>query len=288
MATQYNSAFVDERYSKIVEPNLYGDAILQPGKTFNAEHQGDASAGLVKIYKVTRDSASAPGTPAGDFTHENTANILIDLRLNNAYRKSKKIYQVTANSVAYEMAEEVMATAIKDNQEDWQRSGLACLAHEGTAVTQTAAFTAANLKTGILDLRKKLRKKHAKPDSAIASVDLYSLMLEVAGKEYTPSTAENTLTTGRVGTWLGMTWYEGDLLDASAAKYYDHAGTLQTVDLTHIDLIMYDHRAFHCVSNLEVARVIDATDFVGIYAQNEINSGFRVSNADMVAVSKKA
>ena len=113
-------------------------------------------------------------------------------------------------------------------------------------------------------------------------------MLEVAGKEYTPSTNENTMTTGRVGVWMGMTWYEGDLLDADAAKYYDHAGTLQTVDLTNIDLIMYDHRAFHCVTNLEVARVVDALDFVGVYAQNEINSGFCVSNADMVAVSKKA
>lgn len=168
MATQYNNTFVDERYSKIVEPNLYGDAILQPGKTFNAEHQGDASAGLVKIYKVTRDSAAAPAHRPAIFTHENTANTLIDLRLNNAYRKSKKIYQVTANNVSFDMAEETMATAVKDNQEDWQRSGLACLAHEGTAVTQTAAFTAANLKTGVLELRKKLRKKHAKPDSAIA------------------------------------------------------------------------------------------------------------------------
>ena len=284
---QYGNVYVDERYSSIVEPNLYGDAIMQPGKTFNSEYQGDASCGLVKIYKQTRDSSGDPTTPAGDFTHENTANTLIDLRLGNAFRKSKKIYQIAAGAVPYSLAETTLSTAVADNQEDWQHSALACLVHEGTAVTRpSSAVKAENLKALCLSLRKQLRKRHAKPDVAIASVDLYSTMLEVAGKEYTPSTNDNTMTTGRVGTWLGMTWYEGDLLDKAAAKYYDHANTLQTVNLSEVALIMYDHRAMHIVDNLSVQRIVDAVDFVGSYAQNEINSGFRVSNADCVAVLK--
>lgn len=287
---QYGNNYVNENYSKIVEPNLYGDAVMQPGKTFNAEHQGDANAGLVKIYKQTRDEGGDPEKPAGDFSHENTSNTLIDLRLNNAFRKSKKIHKVTANSVSYQMAESVLSTATQDVQEDWQQSALACLVNEGTILADTSAITAANLKTSILALRRALRKKHARPDCAIASVDLYSTMLEVAGKDYTPSTNENTLTSGRVGQWLGMTWYEGDLLDKVAAKYYSHddSDTPKTVDLSIVDLIMYDHRAFHCVDNLEVIRLVDATDFVGTYAQVEINSGFRVSNPDMVAIRKKA
>ncbi len=285
--TKYGSMFVDERYSSILEPNLYADAILQPNKTYNAAHQGDANSGLVKIYKLTRDSAGDPGTPAGDFSHENAANTLIDLRLNNAYRKSKKIYQVQANAVSYQVADETLSLAVKDNQEDWQQSGLACLVHEGTALEDTEAITAANLKAKVLAMRKTLRQAHARPDVAIASVDVYSTMLEIAGKEYTPSTNENTLTTGRVGTWLGMTWYEGDILDKAAAKYYDFAGTLQTEDLTKVEIVMYDHTFFHCVNNLEAMRIVDATDFVGCYAQNEINSGFRVSTADAVVVKKK-
>ena len=40
MATQYNNTFVDERYSKIVEPNLYGDAILQPARPLTPSIRG--------------------------------------------------------------------------------------------------------------------------------------------------------------------------------------------------------------------------------------------------------
>ena len=63
---QYGSVSVDEKYSAILEPNLYGDAIFQPGVTFNAEHQGDAACGLVKIYKTTRDASADPQQSAGD------------------------------------------------------------------------------------------------------------------------------------------------------------------------------------------------------------------------------
>lgn len=284
---QYGNMYVDEKYSAILEPNLYADSILEPNKTYNPEHQGDAKSGLVKIYKSTRDSAGDPSATAGDFTHENTENTLIDLRLNNAFRKSKKIYKVTADSVAYSVADEVLSTAINDNKEDMQRSAIGCLVKEGSAAADTAAIAADNIKSKIIALRKAARKDHAKPDTVIASVDVYSIMLEVAGKDYTPSTNENTLTTGRVGTWLGMTWYEGDIIGGTA-KYYDHAGTLQTVTLDDVELIMYDHKAFHCVNNLEVMRIVDALDFVGSYAQNEINVGFRVSNDKKVIVKKKA
>lgn len=287
MSTQYGNVYVDEKYSAILEPNLYSDSVLQPGRTYNAEHQGDANSGLVKIYKQTRDAGGDPSKPAQDFSHETTANALIDLRLNNAFRKSKKVYKVTANSISYALADQVLSTAVADNKDDMQRSGMACLAKEGTAAAETTPITASNIKATILALRKALRKKHAKPDTVIASVDVYSVMLEIAGKDYTPSTNDNTLTTGRVGTWLGMTWYEGDCI-ADTAKYYDHTGTLQSVSLDNVELIMYDRRAFHIVTNLEVMRIVDSENFVGSLAQNEINVGYRVSNADCVCVKKKS
>ena len=285
---QYNSVFVDEKYSKIVEPNLYGDAILQPGISCNDVYSGDAASGLVKIYRIIRDAAEDPKTPAGEFVHAEKANELIDLRLNNAFRKSKKIFQVTANAVPYKLAEETLQVAVMDNAEDRQYSGLACLAKEGTTSGDTAAITAANVKSKVVAIRKEVRKSHAKADTAIASVDVFAAMLESAGSSYTPVANDNTLTTGRIGKWLGMTWYEGDLLDNATAKYYDHTGTLQTVDLTKVELMIYDHRAFHIVDNLVAQRVVDATDFVGSYAQNEINTGFRVSNAKCAVIKTKA
>jgi hypothetical protein len=283
---QYGSFNVDERYSKILEPNLYGDAIMQPGQTFNNQYQGDAAAGLVKIYKTTRDSAVDPTTPAGDFSNENIANTLIDLRLNNSFRKSKKIYDVAANSVQYKVADETLSTAIKDVQEGWHYSALACLAYEGTDLADYTAVTKDNIKSYVLTARKALRNNHAKPNTVIASVAVYSAMLELAGGDYTPSKNENTLTTGRVGVWLGMTWYEGDLLDNEQAKYYDHAGTLRVVDLTDVDFIMYDSTTFHIVNNLNAMRLRDAESFVGTLAQVEINAGFRVSNAEKVVIKK--
>lgn len=283
---QYGSTYVNENYSKILEPNLYGDAIMQPNQTFNNQYQGDAKAGLVKIYKTTRDSAVDPTTPAGDFSNESIANTLIDLRLNNSFRKSKKIYQVAANSVPYKLADETLSTAIKDIQEGWQYSALACLAYEGTDLADYTEITKDNIKSYVLTARKTLRNNHAKPNTVIASVAVYSSMLELAGGDYTPSKNENTLTTGRVGMWLGMTWYEGDLLDNEQAKYYDHAGTLRVVDLTDVDFIMYDSTTFHIVDNLNAMRIKDAEGFVGSLAQVEINTGFRVSNAEKVVIKK--
>lgn len=283
---QYGSTYVNENYSKILEPNLYGDAIMQPNQTFNNQYQGDAAAGLVKIYKTTRDSAVDPTTPAGDFSNESIANTLIDLRLNNSFRKSKKIYQVAANSVPYKLADETLSTAIKDIQEGWQYSALACLAYEGTDLADYTAVTKDNIKSYVLTARKALRNNHAKPNTVIASVAVYSVMLELAGGDYTPSKNENTLTTGRVGMWLGMTWYEGDLLDNEQAKYYDHAGTLRVVDLTDVDFIMYDSTTFHIVDNLNAMRLKDAESFVGSLAQVEINTGFRVTNSEKVVIKK--
>lgn len=283
---QYGSFYVDDRFGKILEPNLYGDAIMQPGQTFNNQYQGDAAAGLVKIYKTTRDSAVDPTTPAGDFSNENIANTLIDLRLNNSFRKSKKIYDVAANSVQYKVADETLSTAIKDVQEGWHYSALACLAYEGTDLEDYTAITKDNIKSYVLTARKALRNNHAKPNTVIASVAVYSSMLELAGGDYTPSKNENTLTTGRVGVWLGMTWYEGDLLDNEQAKYYDHAGTLRVVDLTDVDFIMYDSTTFHIVNNLNAMRLRDAESFIGTLAQVEINAGFRVSNAEKVVIKK--
>lgn len=283
---QYGGFYVDDRFGKILEPNLYGDAIMQPWQTFNNQYQGDAAAGLVKIYKTTRDSAVDPTTPAGDFSNENIANTLIDLRLNNSFRKSKKIYDVAANSVQYKVADETLSTAIKDVQEGWHYSALACLAYEGTDLADYTAVTKDNIKSYVLTARKALRNNHAKPNTVIASVAVYSAMLELAGGDYTPSKNENTLTTGRVGVWLGMTWYEGDLLDNEQAKYYDHAGTLRVVDLTDVDFIMYDSTTFHIVNNLNAMRLRDAESFIGTLAQVEINAGFRVSNAEKVVIKK--
>lgn len=285
---KYGTMNVNETYSAIVEPNLYFDAIFQPGRTYSDEHQGDANSGLVKVYKTKSDGVNDPQAPASDFSHTNAENELIDLRLNNAQRKSKKIYKVQANAVPYDMAEQHLSAAVQDCKEGWQASGLACLVHEGTLSADTKAITAENIKKIIIAARKEARKGKAVPNVVMASVDTYSTMLEAAGDQYTPVTNDNMIETGQVGKWLGMLWVECNQTVLDAAKYYDYAGDLQTEDLTKVDFVMYDFRAFSVVDNLEEIRVIDSENFVGSLAQVEINTGYRVTTKEKVIVKKNA
>lgn len=282
----YGNLNVDERYSSLVEPNLYFDNIFEPGITYNDAYQGDANSGLVKIYKQKSDGTVGASTPAGDFEDENAENELIDLRLNNAFRKSKKIHRVAANAVSYSLADQTLSTAVQDCKQGEMAAGLACLTHEGTDLGDTTAITSKNVKSMILKARIKARKGKASPNVVLASVDVFSAMLEAAGDQFTPVANDEMARSGQVGYWLGMLWKEANALEASEAVYYDHAGTKQTEDLTKVDFIMYDYMAFHKVDNLEETRIIDSENFVGSKAQVEINDGFRVSNAARVIVKK--
>lgn len=281
---QYGNLNVDEKYSSIVEPNLYSDNVLEPGVTYNTEFQGDANSGLVKVYKQKSDGATKPTPPAGDFEDTNTENELLDLRLNNSFRKSKKIYKVQANAVSYQLADETFSTAISDVKEGYQAAGVACLANEGIALEDTTAISKTNIKKTVLNMRKALRKKKAKADVVFASVDAFTAMLEAAGDQFTPAKNDEMIATGQVGYWLGMKWYEANATENAEAVYFDHAGAKHTIDLTGVDLIMYDHRFFSIVDNLEEMRLIDSESFVGTKAQIEINAGYRVTTNAAVAV----
>lgn len=225
--------------------------------------------------------------PAQDFTDEGTSNTLIDLLLNNAYRKSKKIYQVTENSCPYSKAETNLSLCVQENRRDRQASALACLVNEGTALSDTTALTETTIKDKIVDMRTAARKKHVYPNVVLASVDAFALMLKAAGSEYTPTTNDRIITSGQVGTWLNMLWIEADAIEGTA-KYYDYTGTLKTIDLDDVELIMYQFDTFHVVDNLSMMRIKDSELFTGVKAQNEINTGFRVTNADKVVVKKKS
>lgn len=286
---EYGGYYVTEKYSGIVEPNLYYDSVLQPGITYTDKFQGDAASGLVKVFKVIGDGAQDPKTPASDFNHEDAENELIDLRLNNTQSKSKKIHQVQASAVPYNMAEEHLSQAVMDCKEGWQASGLACLANEGTVLEDTEVLTVENIKKKVLEARKAVRKGKAFANTVMCSVEAYTTMLEAAGGQYTPETNDEIMQTGQMGRWLGMRWVECNQLDtSSAAKYYDHTGALRTIDLTKVDFVMYDFNALSIVDNLESIRLRDSENFTGTLAQVEINTGYRVTNANKVVVKKHA
>ena len=274
---QYGSKYVDEKYSPVAEENLYYDAVFIPGLSFTQKYQEDET-GKIYVHKVGK-SAVAVGQPAQDFSDVDVADSLITITFNNAYRQSRKIYRVAANAVSMDRAVDEMEAAIGDVQESWQISATAGLVNGGTGVVDTDAITPTNVKAKIIAFRKTLRDAKARANVVLCSTDTYASILTAAGDEFTPARNERINQDGEVGRWLGMLFIETQQLNESAAEVYDNAGVKQTIDLTEIDFIMYDYRAYSILDNLTAMRIIDSERFTGSLAQVEINTAFQVTNS---------
>lgn len=291
MSIIYGQLNVDERYSPILEPNLYYDTWMVEGQTYT-DHFQTGPAGGIYVHKLT-SSAVTPGTPGRDFTDEATADNLLQIFLNNNYQKSKKIYGVQAAAVAFAVGEAQLANAVNEVKEGIGQSGLACLISEGTASTTTTAINAQNVKQMILKERAALSKAKCKGDVVLCSPDFYAVVLETAGTQFVPGWNEQVNGSGRVGRWLGFTFVEANGLAEGTNKptYYNYACTkveIAVADLALVDFIMYDHMAFSAIPNLEAMRVVDSENFVGSKAQVEMNYGYRVTNGAAVRIRKHA
>ena len=282
MAILYGTQNVDERYSPIVEPNLYTDDILIPNVTFTSKYE-IGPAGQIFVHQLDK-KAVAVGTPAQDFNDVVADDTLIPIALNNSFRQSRKLYGVQANSVAFNMGEEYLSDAIATVRESRRYSALACLATEGTAASDTTAISTPDGAVGsLLALRKQVKDNHGSANYALVSTTAYSLLLEKVGfaEVYDPAVRSAELLRR-----YGMTIIECNGFDNNAAEYYNAAGTKVTVDLTGIDMIVGSGEAFSLVDNLEVMRIIDSELFAGSKAQVEINSGLKVTQPLEVVVKK--
>lgn len=284
MSIMYNNLNVDEKYSSILEPNLYFGSVFVPGVTCTDKYQ-IGPAGAIYVHKLST-TACEVGKPGRDFTDEEAQDELIPILLNNNYLKSKKIRGVQAAAVAIPLANERLSTAIAEAREGWQLSAGACLVNEATVSADTREATKENIKSVILAVRKEIVKKKGRANVVMCSPDFYTTILEAAGAEFTPSRNDKINASGNVGQWLGFIFVENNGLSATNAKYYDHTGTLKTVSLANVDFIMYYSEALSAVTNFETARIVDTDEFVGSKAQTEMNAGFRVTNKDLAYVHK--
>ena len=287
MAVLYNTQNVDEKYLSIIEPNLYYKSVLIPQVTFTDKYE--AQAGGIYVHKLGggKTTGVVPGTPGRDFSDEVAADSLIQMVFNNNFQKSRKIYGVTAQNVAYNKAEAELAEAVKQVSQGWQTSGVACMVQEGTDMADTTAITKENIKDKLISMRKKVIDNAGDVNFAIVSTAVFEAYLQYTGTEYTPSINEAVLG-GRNVDFLGLTMIEANILNQSIAKYYDHTGTLKTVDLTKVDVIMGYYEGFSALNNFEMLRAIDSERFSGMLAQVETNAGYRVTNPDLIAVKKNA
>lgn len=281
MAVLYNSQNVDEKYSPILEPNLYYNSVLVPGVTCTDKYE-TGPAGQIYVHKLST-SAVEPGKPGRDFSDEETTDALIPIQLNNNFQKSKKIFGVQAAAVAFPLAEENLSIATIECREGWMNSGIACLIQEGKASSVTTAIT--DVKADIVASRAEIVKRKGRANVVMCTPDFYGQVLLAAGKDFTPTMNDRIASTGNVGQWLGFTFVEANGITGSL-KYFDHTGASKTVNTTGVQYVMYYHDALSVVSNFETARLIDSELFSGTKAQVELNAGYRVTNPDLALVRK--
>ena len=287
MVVIYNTQNVDEKYLSIIEPNLYYKSVLIPGLTFTDKYE--TQAGGIYVHRIGggKTTGVVPGTPGRDFSDEVVADSLIQIVFNNNFQKSRKIYGVTAQNVAYNKVEAELAEAVKQVSQGWQTSGVACMVQEGTDMADTTAITKENIKDKFIAMRKKVIDNAGNVNFAIVSTAVFEAYLQYTGTEYTPSMNEAVLG-GRNVDFLGLTMIEANILNQSIAKYYDYTGSLKTVDLTKVDVIMGYYEGFSALNNFEMLRAIDSERFSGMLAQVETNAGYRVTNPDLIAVKKNS
>lgn len=275
--------------SPIVEAGLYADAIFIDGITFSSKYN-IGSAGQIQVVKYAGGRGVAPSTPGANFTDRDYSNTVVDINVNNSFKDSAKVPNYFENTMPVNLKMDKTLEVTQKVGTGRQESALAALVDQGTASADTTAITAANIKQVILSARAELRKKHAKPNVVICSVDTYSAALEAAGKDFTPLYNDDVVRQGKVGLWLGMLFIEADLLDGTTAdyKYIIADGTTKTVDTSEVDFILYDANAFSIIDRLDLLRIKESEQFAGSKVQEEVCSGFKVTNADCVLVKKNA
>lgn len=276
---------IDEKYSAIVEPNLYPESVFIPGVTCTDKYR-ETDAGVIYVHKLGAKTIE-PALPGGDYVHSQTQDSLIQITLNNEFMYSEKISKVADIQTAYPIVIAELEDIIKTAQEARDIAGLACLGYEGTAVTSNTALTKDNIKGQLLAVRAQLSKAKVAPTTVLCSSETYGIILDAAGTQFTPVTNEKMVTEGRVGRWLGFDFIECPDLQKTAAKYYDYAGTSRTVDLSGIDFIMYNREALSIIDQLNDAAVVDGSPiFPGSFVQVDMVSGFKVTNPACVVVRK--
>lgn len=284
MGVKYGNLNVDEKYSSAIEPNLYSDTVLIPGVTYTQKYQ-EGPAGGIFVHKLDGGNEVVPGTPGRDFTDETAKDDLIPIIFNNNFQKSRKIYGVQAAAVSFALAEEYLADALNITKEGRQYSGLACMVQEGTVSSNTTAVTDSTAVEVLTSLRKQIKDNKGKANFAMVSTDIYAMLLKLLGLA---TVMDPAIVSGELLKRFGLSILECNSFDKEDAKYYDSTGTLKTVDLTDVEMIVGYNEAVSILDNFEMYRLIDSENFAGSKAQVEYNTAFKINSPKQLIIKKKS
>lgn len=280
--------FVDDRFSALVEPNLFDNNVFQPGVTFTDKYFL-GSAGQIFVHKLTKVTVT-PGQPGQDFSDTNTADSVIQITLDKAFRRSEKIYGATAAAVAYPVAASHLEQCVLDVREAWNKVAAQQIfsdkwpntttgAAVGPAATGGAtALSKTSIYENIVKDRAVLRNLGAMPDVLIVTPAVYALLLQNEDFIRASDLGHEVMATGSVGMIAGLTVFEYQGLPVNQ--------TLNSIAYD-VEYLMYDHDAFSILTNVEVIRLIDSERFNGALAQVEIVSGYKVTNTDRLLIKIK-
>lgn len=294
MSIKYGSMYVDEKYASIFEPNLYRDTVLVPGVTYTDKYQ-EGPAGQIHVHKFAAGAPTTPGAPGRDFTHTVASDDLITIQLNNSYMESDKLYQVQLNAIAAPAAAALMERVTMKIRQGRDLSALGCLITEGTRSSNSGAVDGKTVTALDALMAERTAAADAAASSArivLASPAFISQFIKESIGKFTPTYNDSLIrSNARVIDYLDYHIIECNMLSVGAdSKYYNSAGTLKTTaktDLADVNFIMYNPEAFSVVDNLNVFRMMDGgKDFLGVLAQGELNTGFKVTNPDLVRVRR--
>lgn len=273
--------FVDDRFSALVEPNLFDNNVFQPGITFTDKYFL-GNAGQIFIHRLSKVTVT-PGQPGQDFSDTNTADQVLQISLDRAFRRSEKIFGATAAAVSYPVAAAHLEQAMADIRESWNREAAKTLfnltADEAqlapASVLGATALTKTNIYSSIVNDRAVLVNNGASPNVLLVSPAVYALLLQNEDFIRASDLGHTVMATGAAGMIAGLTVFE-----------YQGFPTTITVgadSFTGIsEYVMYDFDAFSILTNVEVMRLIDSERFNGTLAQVELISGYKVTNVERV------
>jgi hypothetical protein len=268
----------DDKYSSLVEPNLWYNNIWQPGLTFTAKYQL-GPAGQIMVHKpgIATITATAPGA---DFSDAIVQDSLITIALNKQYNRSRKIYNATAASVAYPIAAAELETGIKEVAKAWTKSGVTELIETTSIIVSDNILTLVAADTvfdQIVADRQKLVETGVTPDVIIVSPSAYAFLLKSDEFQRVGIIGDNAVANGVVGYVAGMKVVEYEALDTAAVDGQTIGG-ITWASGDELEYAMYDHDAFSIVTSVDMVRVKDSERFNGTLAQIEMVSGFKLTN----------
>lgn len=286
---QYGDLFLPSEYSDILLPNFFYNSFLQPGITYTDRYQM-GNSGQIFVPQLKQGIVELK-EPCSTFDHKNIGNELLQITLNCTYMSSKKICALQETAINYDLVAETLRLTARELAEAWNIGGLTALITEGTGQTFqiTPAINLETLKQDILSAKTQLFKNKRTGKIVLCSPDFYQIILQYAGSSFTPSINDKMVYSGEVGTWLGLTFVNLNLLQEGAGKfeYNDYKWDKQSIHgetIKDIAYIMYDPEAFSVLVNFNRSRMIESPDFMGQYVQSVINSGFRVTDPESVII----